>query len=1496
MGFAVPAYECWLVPIPLAVSPATPVCYTRTFKNKNSTLVDSLLLDIFPATLNEFIATELKEDGGFGLKWDAAFRSLPDEDGDGLLSSRNGGFDPDDREWDADFDGLSDSFELQQQQDGVNMSPVQADSDGDGLTDAQELRFGTNPGLFDSDNDGLSDGAEIRHRNANTGKWEGGLEVRINSSAPRSIWVSSDPNARDSDGDGVSDAAEYQLAGDNRTLNGKLVRIDDNNVPYHPNVVNTPPVRIYVTSDAVENRYVKLGQQFLYTTTVVPTAPLDPGVLDVAVLDGNGAPSNLLGVTAARYGVDFSTNLTSTQQTAFTANAIGSVSVTNTVRTQLAGSGLGPWQLGPTTGGSWSFNGVQNYPQFTAAAPTSLDRPDQYLMTTKAMPTSNFVAQGDIKVQGTTSAPPNLGLDEDTSTRVVPAYNVGTKADPDIRTELQETKYLYGPNAPDVACNETGNCMVVWDHIDNCSTATINSIEVLKEGTDGSTGIEPVIYLVRDFNDTDPTDGGYELLWNARPAANGGNQMQKNEIRGPNEKGFPITFDFCDNDRIVVYESDNQDNLDDYTLTSWSQQGFAGSNFVQSGGFWNGTGDTVGLLYNESTCSGCEIRLSITSNSKQTHKVAGALLDRNGNLIEHQRVDDVPEYQFDLSSFAGNPYTVEFYRPTVATDGDEFLVAWERAILPLGAFRSVGITAVEDAIITRRFDGNGQPLGNNTLVANSAATTTFNVANNYDLQSRPRAKLVMNWVGDRYLLTRLLLPHQVNPTGEWGQGITIRALDQNGQLIGGSFAQLIGSARAGINDSYDWDYDPINNRGLIAYFDSGSNNFPYNRFFQPTGPGTYAVSVPALPNFSGGSDPGSMRVEYDPTTKGWMLGWTSSNRTWFEARDAASAIRLTSGVPNFQNSPVANSNALACPVPQSLPMVDLRFEEVGATTTTFTDRSGYGNNATCLGNQCPLPGGVGAPDARLSAYALEFDGGNDTISIPKPAQLNGSFSLAFWYKANQAGGGPAFYITSNPPNTNNNPGFGLYIYNDSGVVGWWAGTTRSSANSSLNDGQWHFVAATYTESNRALNLYLDGNLVASGTAAQAPTPVSTMTIGGGSTRVALDQFQVYGVALSAGTVGNIRIPGALQPFCISTVASVATQSIEWNKLSLNREETFTPIEASLASTITVDSDVPTAAVTGAQYVDIDESGAAILTIGGTAQDTTSGIASVAVSVSGPLNDGAYQPARGKESWVHQFPVEEGVYTVRAKATDILGHVGNPSADKVIVADATPPQVTINALANPVKPVLTGDGNWQVTLSGTATDPAIGQLPGSGVYPSSVEVRVVSAEGATVDDQWQTATYNENSKTWTVDYVFPAARIDVTGVYTVSVRAEDRAASNGGNSTGDAGATAVLQLDHTGPAAALSPTAAARQLITEPITIDGPVTSPLSGIATLEAAFTSIEEIAALPNDVDAEVAQAQLDAGGRTWLQAALLQQGVGHHVDDLEPHHSCRSGGRVSA
>ncbi|KPV48488.1 hypothetical protein SE17_37795, partial [Kouleothrix aurantiaca] len=100
MGYAVPAYECWMTPV---LFPLVPVCYTRTLDGSSSSQIDQLRYDILPASLDAFMTLADKGNGGRGLGWDA-FPALRDADNDGVLQRAYGGLD-DDRSWDSDGDG-----------------------------------------------------------------------------------------------------------------------------------------------------------------------------------------------------------------------------------------------------------------------------------------------------------------------------------------------------------------------------------------------------------------------------------------------------------------------------------------------------------------------------------------------------------------------------------------------------------------------------------------------------------------------------------------------------------------------------------------------------------------------------------------------------------------------------------------------------------------------------------------------------------------------------------------------------------------------------------------------------------------------------------------------------------------------------------------------------------------------------------------------------------------------------------------------------------------------------------------------------------------------------------------------------------------------------------------------------------------------------------------------------------------------------------------------
>jgi len=197
-SFALPAQECWTVPIPYPPYVA-PVCYIRTYKDTGHVyLGDYLRFDIFPATLDDFY-TLAKQGDGYTLAWsqdtDPPFPVFKDADGDGLLSKAVGGPDPDDGHWDSDNDGLSDYFELR-----WGSNPQSYDSDGDGLSDREEAALGTSPARTDTDYDGLTDKEELDGWEFVYGFDADGHQLRA--------WVTSDPTSFDGDADGFTDFQE----------------------------------------------------------------------------------------------------------------------------------------------------------------------------------------------------------------------------------------------------------------------------------------------------------------------------------------------------------------------------------------------------------------------------------------------------------------------------------------------------------------------------------------------------------------------------------------------------------------------------------------------------------------------------------------------------------------------------------------------------------------------------------------------------------------------------------------------------------------------------------------------------------------------------------------------------------------------------------------------------------------------------------------------------------------------------------------------------------------------------------------------------------------------------------------------------------------------------------------------------------------------------------------------------------------------------------------
>lgn len=120
-------------------------------------------------------------DGDGLLDGDETFGDGTHGDTDGYVSSA--------KYLDADFDGMSDAWEVSYNLDPGESNNATLDGDGDGLDNLSEFNLGTNPSAMDTDGDGLSDA----------------IESSILASIDPNNFYYLDPTNADTDGDGIND-------------------------------------------------------------------------------------------------------------------------------------------------------------------------------------------------------------------------------------------------------------------------------------------------------------------------------------------------------------------------------------------------------------------------------------------------------------------------------------------------------------------------------------------------------------------------------------------------------------------------------------------------------------------------------------------------------------------------------------------------------------------------------------------------------------------------------------------------------------------------------------------------------------------------------------------------------------------------------------------------------------------------------------------------------------------------------------------------------------------------------------------------------------------------------------------------------------------------------------------------------------------------------------------------------------------------------------------
>jgi hypothetical protein len=145
-------------------------------------------------------------------------------------------------------------------------------------------------------------------------------------------------------------------------------------------------------------------------------------------------------------------------------------------------------------------------------------------------------------------------------------------------------------------------------------------------------------------------------------------------------------------------------------------------------------------------------------------------------------------------------------------------------------------------------------------------------------------------------------------------------------------------------------------------------------------------------------------------------------------------------------------------------------------STTFHDTSGFGNNATCSGDTCPVTGVPG-----VVGTALSFDGVDDYIQIPHNAEFDqiedqDKVSVAVWFNVNEWYNGYIFSIV-NQYEADNDLGweFDINYYGMQFIT--WTYNEDNSCPFDFNTNEWYHVAISFDRSLGMIQYYVNGNQI-----------------------------------------------------------------------------------------------------------------------------------------------------------------------------------------------------------------------------------------------------------------------------------------------------------------------------------------------------------------------------------------------------------------------------------
>jgi hypothetical protein len=189
------------------------------------------------------------------------------------------------------------------------------------------------------------------------------------------------------------------------------------------------------------------------------------------------------------------------------------------------------------------------------------------------------------------------------------------------------------------------------------------------------------------------------------------------------------------------------------------------------------------------------------------------------------------------------------------------------------------------------------------------------------------------------------------------------------------------------------------------------------------------------------------------------------------------------------------------------PVARFDFED---TNSPKTDSSGHNNNADYIGSTGPQTD-IPSTNSAVGTYARQYFGDSYLSFTPGGSEfhslsnaLSGTFSVTAWIKttnsinddfANAYFGLPILFAYSSTTNstvpmsiTGSKAAFTVFNEIGNGI------TIHSTTT--VNDGNYHFIAVTRNQTNGLMILYVDGNLEATNTSSTQPLVIPTFYLAG----------------------------------------------------------------------------------------------------------------------------------------------------------------------------------------------------------------------------------------------------------------------------------------------------------------------------------------------------------------------------------------------------------------